>query len=204
MNCVSFEVLLSDYLEGNLDGDARGRVTEHLQSCLACSSLLDEVRLIRGELGSSPKLDLPESLVQRILAQTSGRERPAFWPAFFARLTPPVATARYAFTASVLFAFLSLMVNVFGAELWALGPSHPAALALVEKADRLSGEAYKQWIWLNHLRSRATLGIHFLEEDLRGRFDSHLLTIPFQDYADSLEELRPVGGDTAQEVDSNE
>ena len=204
MNCSSCEVLLSDYLEGNLDLDDRGGATEHLQSCLNCSSLLEEIRLIREELRLSPQLDLPERLVQQILTQTSGSERPAFWPALLARLTPPVATARYAFTASVLFAFLSLMVNVFGAELWALGPSHPAALALVEKADRLSGEAYKQWILLNSLRTRATLGIRFLEEDLRGRFDSHLLTIPFQDYADSLEELRPVGGDTAQEVDSNE
>ena len=204
MNCSSFEVLLSDYLEGNLDHDDQGRVTHHLQSCLGCSSLLEEVRLIREELRLSPQLHLPERLVQQILAQTSSRERPAFWPALLARLTLPVATARYAFTAAVLFAFVSLMVNIFGAELWALGPSHPAALALVEKADRLSGEAYKQWVWLNYLRSRARLEIRFLEEDLRGRFDSHMLTIPFQDYADSLEELQPAEGDRAQEVESDD
>ena len=204
MNCSNFEVLLSDCLEGDLDQDSQGRLTEHLHSCLSCSSLLEEVRQIREGLRQTPALDLPERLVHRILAQTSASERHAFWPALLTRLTLPVVSTRYAFSSLVLFAFVSLMVNVFGAELSALSPSHPAALALVEKADRLSGEAYKQWIWLSYLSSRARQGIGFLEQDLRGRFDSHILTFPFRDYADSLEELQLAGRDRAQEVGTDE
>ncbi len=204
MNCSSFEVLLSDYLEGALDHDTRSRATAHLRGCLNCSSLLEEVRQIREELRSSPALDLPDRLVHRILDRTSGSKPPAFWPALLGRLTPSVFSTRHAFAVSVLFAFVSLMVNVFGSELSALSPSHPAALALVEKADRLSGEAYKQWIWLHHLRSRTTQGIRFFQEDLLGRFDSHILTLPFQDYTDSLQELQSAEKDGGDEVGKHE
>ena len=204
MNCSSFEVLLSDYLEGALDHDIRGRAAEHLRGCFNCACLLEEVRQIREELSLSPELELPERVVHEILDRTSGRERRAFWPVLLGRSTPSVVSSRYAFAASVLFAFVSLMVNVFGAQLSALGPSHPAALALVERAERLSGEAYRQWIWLNYLRSRTTQEIRFFQEDLLGRFDSHILTLPFQDYTDSLEELQSAGHDRVDEVDKHE
>ncbi len=204
MNCSSFEVLLSDYLEGALDHDTRRRAEGHLRGCLNCSSLLEEVRLIRQELRSAPELDLSERLVHQILDRTSGRDHPAFWPALLGHLTPSVVSTRRAFAASVLFAFVSLMVNVFGSALSAFSPSHPAALALVEKADRLSGEAYKQWIWLNYLSSRTTQGIRFLQEDFLGRLDSHILTLPFHDYTDSLEQLQSVGKDRADEEGKHE
>src|SRR4051812_50224030 len=55
MNCLQFENVLSDYLEGQGTSEQRA----HLSSCSACSDLLADLSLISAEASSLRELDGP-------------------------------------------------------------------------------------------------------------------------------------------------
>ncbi len=71
--CEQWEAMLADALDGLLAGEEAARFDSHAHSCEACVQLLDEAR--RGQqwlryLSKEPAV--PQDLVARILAQTTG------------------------------------------------------------------------------------------------------------------------------------
>lgn len=55
--------LISAYLDGELVGDERKRLTDHLSSCGRCSSDMEDMQRVRTAVRSLPVLDLPPGLI---------------------------------------------------------------------------------------------------------------------------------------------
>jgi hypothetical protein len=72
MQCNEFELLLSDALDGVLTGTALDRFQAHARSCKACSPLFAEVQAGRNWLKGLTEVEPPASLVNSILASTTG------------------------------------------------------------------------------------------------------------------------------------
>ena len=74
MTCGDLEILLSDYLEGTLDGDQAARLEAHLESCPGCAELARDARLAMVFIGRAADVEPPPELLTRILDETgSGR-----------------------------------------------------------------------------------------------------------------------------------
>lgn len=114
---------LSDYLDGDLDPSARAEVDAHLRDCVACSSVLHELRAIVEGARHLPVAPPAAEL----------------WPEVAARIAPPVvpfhqpSARRVAFTIPQLAAAaIALMVLTGGLVYMALphpGGSAPADVA---------------------------------------------------------------------------
>ena len=95
MTCAKVDEALPDYLEEALDRATRGRVDEHVGSCLRCSAIMRDIGAIRSYAARLPELapsrDLWAGIADRIepavlpLVARPKREVPRTWiPAFAA------------------------------------------------------------------------------------------------------------------------
>lgn len=181
MNCSSFETLLTDYMDGTLEGPVQAAAQEHVGRCRQCSLLTREVAQLRGELEAFPWVRPPADLVRNILLKTTGLpQKRTLWRDFIVPTVRPFMTQRFAFATLVLFVFLSLMVNIAGPPVGAvLSPSK-----LAENADRVTGQINKKWAQFSDFRSRAINELRLLAEDLYGRIDYHLIQFLFESYSE--------------------
>src|ERR1700757_3509409 len=72
MQCNEFDLLLSDALDGILTGSGLDRFQAHARSCEACGPLLAEAEAGRNWLKGLTEGEPPPSLVNNILASTTG------------------------------------------------------------------------------------------------------------------------------------
>jgi hypothetical protein len=72
MQCVEFDGLLSDALDGVLTGAQLDRFHAHTRTCSACGPLFAEVEAGRNWLKDLTEVEPPVSLVTNILASTTG------------------------------------------------------------------------------------------------------------------------------------
>src|SRR3954452_216295 len=72
MQCNEFDLVLSDALDGILTGTALDRFQAHARSCKACGPLLAEAEAGRNWLKDLTEVEPPASLVNNILASTTG------------------------------------------------------------------------------------------------------------------------------------
>jgi len=68
MDCNEFVELVTAYLEGQLDPDARRRFEEHLAECEGCERYLDQIRRTVKSLGDLPADSLDGQVRDRLLA----------------------------------------------------------------------------------------------------------------------------------------
>lgn len=100
MNCQQARLLLSAYLEAELQPGTRAQLEDHLKLCSDCSRLLEAIRALEPEWSKLPELELPDELLQKIYlipetaraknsGQKSGFSGLKFWlsPAFQPVLT---------------------------------------------------------------------------------------------------------------------
>ena len=75
MTCQQLIEFLNEYVDGDLPIEQRRRFDEHLGICLQCRKYLDSYRkTIRiTKEASIDEVDIPERLVQAILAAKSGQ-----------------------------------------------------------------------------------------------------------------------------------
>jgi len=74
MTCGELEILLCDYLDGRLDGEAARGVEKHLETCAACAELARDSRAATAFLERVAEVEPPPQLLARILTETaSGR-----------------------------------------------------------------------------------------------------------------------------------
>src|ERR1700736_6047550 len=72
MQCNEFDLLLSDALDGVLSGTRLERFQTHARACKACGPLLVEAEAGRNWLKGLTEAEPPASLVNNILASTTG------------------------------------------------------------------------------------------------------------------------------------
>jgi len=75
--CVEVVELVSDYLDGVLDGEMRRRMQEHLALCPACRVYVEQVRDTVRALGRLPEDELPEHAVTELEAAFAAFRRGA-------------------------------------------------------------------------------------------------------------------------------
>ena len=72
MQCHEFDLLLSDALDGVLSGTGLDRFHAHARTCRTCGPLLEEAEAGRQWLKGLTEVEPPASLVNNILASTTG------------------------------------------------------------------------------------------------------------------------------------
>jgi len=76
MSCADVEILLAEYVDGTLHGEAKSAVETHLASCAGCKELADDAAAAVMFLGRVSEVEPPSELVTRILFEvTEGPSR---------------------------------------------------------------------------------------------------------------------------------
>ena len=76
MNCADVEILLADYVDGTLRGDAASALEAHLAGCAACAELARDSAGAVAFMERASAVDAPPELVTRILFEvTAGPSR---------------------------------------------------------------------------------------------------------------------------------
>lgn len=66
MNCQQARLLLSTYLEAELQPGIRAQLEDHLKLCPDCSRLLEAIRTLEPEWSRLPELEPPAGLLQKL------------------------------------------------------------------------------------------------------------------------------------------
>jgi Putative zinc-finger len=133
MQCNEFDLLLSDALDGVLTGTGLDRFQAHASTCKACGPLLAEAEAGRNWLKGLTEVEPPASLVNNILASTTGvdtqrlrvavrapQPRISWWEHVQASLLEPiwavVRQPRFAMSFGMAFFALSVGLTVAGVK----------------------------------------------------------------------------------------
>jgi len=132
MQCIEFEALLADAIDGTLEPQRMSSFEAHAAGCSECGPLLAETRAGLAWMKSLQEAEPPRHLVHNILVATTGREtaeeRAAARRSWLQRLSdwtrsvlvPTWATVRqprFAMSFGMAFFSLSLVLNVTGLKL---------------------------------------------------------------------------------------
>jgi anti-sigma factor RsiW len=106
--CTQYEARLEDFLGGGLSGAEKREVTEHLQSCPACKSALEEAgagsRLLSFmDASSDPGPAFARIVMARIRSEEAARESRGFWQPFVSLAWRFAATAALALVVMVTY-----------------------------------------------------------------------------------------------------
>jgi anti-sigma factor RsiW len=71
MNCADFEILLADYVDGQLLGEHKSAFEAHLSSCAECRELAEDAKAAVGFMERAALVEAPPELVTRILFEVS-------------------------------------------------------------------------------------------------------------------------------------
>src|SRR5579864_5911073 len=133
MQCNEFDLLLSDALDGVLSGSGLDRFRAHSKTCKVCGPLLAEAEAGRNWLKGLTEVEPPASLVNNILASTTGvdtqrlratvrspQPRISWWEHVQASLLEPIWTTvrqpRFAMSFGMAFFALSVALTVAGVK----------------------------------------------------------------------------------------
>jgi len=133
MQCNEFELLLTDAIDGVLTGTGLDRFQAHARVCTACGPLFAEAEAGRNWLKGLTEVEPPASLVNNILASTTGvdtqrlrvtvrtpQPRISWWERMQASVLEPIwATVRqprFAMSFGMAFFALSVGLTVAGVK----------------------------------------------------------------------------------------
>lgn len=130
MQCIEFEALLAEALDGTLDPQRMSAFQAHAAGCADCGPLLADSRAGLQWMKSLQEVEPPRHLVHNILAATTGVERKqepaaAGWIERIADWIRPVLAPtwaairqpRFAMSFGMAFFSLSLVLNLTGVKL---------------------------------------------------------------------------------------
>ena len=87
MNCADVEILLADFVDGTLRGDAASALEAHLAGCAACNQLARDSAEAVAFMERAAVVEAPPELVTRILFEvTAGPSRAVIKPSLVRRL----------------------------------------------------------------------------------------------------------------------
>jgi len=133
MQCNEFDLLLSDALDGVLSGEGLDRFQAHASTCSTCGPLMAEAEAGRTWLKGLTEVEPPASLVNNILASTTGvdtqrlqamtrapQPRVSWWEHVQASYLEPMWTVvrqpRFAMSFGMAFFALSVGLTVAGVK----------------------------------------------------------------------------------------
>ena len=114
MNCGDVEILLADYVDGTLRGDAASALEAHLAGCAACTELARDSAQAVAFIERASTVDAPPELVTRILFEvTAGPSRAVIKPSLvrrlFGRWLEPVLQPRVAMSMAMTVLSLAMI-----------------------------------------------------------------------------------------------
>ena len=159
MQCIEFDALLADALDGTLGGTKRIRFEAHRTSCQSCASMFEETQAGLSWLQALPEVDPPAGFAERILLATSGvqskakAEAPEGWMdrvrGMFAQGFRPVWTTvmqpRFAMSFGMAFFSITLVLNVAGVKVSSLKSVDLRPSALVRTYYEASGRVVRYY-----------------------------------------------------------
>lgn len=159
MDCVSFEALLMDALDGLLTSAKRLEFHAHAQACAKCGPMFAEIKQGMVALKGLEEVEPPESLVHNILAKTSyarsgvairvpgSKQDASLWKRMRAGILRPVLQPRFAMSLGMAFFSITLILNVAGVtkkDLVGLRPGTLRTTAMV-KLNEAEGRVLKYY-----------------------------------------------------------
>ena len=101
MNCADVEILLADFVDGTLRGDAASALEAHLAGCAACREMARDSAEAVAFMERAAVVEAPPELVTRILFEvTVGPSRAVIKPSMvrrlFGRWLEPILQPRFA------------------------------------------------------------------------------------------------------------
>lgn len=156
MDCSKVYLRLSEYVDGQVEAAAAAEIRAHLDACLDCRAVHEELQVLQRDLEDAfPEIEPPatlwEGLEARMQAEdaASAPSEASFWDRFL-RGAPFLRYAALPTFMIIFMAFYSttLFQNVPGLEF------HPSLLHLQEtvEAETL---AYEQEIWVEEMEETA-------------------------------------------------
>ncbi|HVJ06441.1 MAG TPA: zf-HC2 domain-containing protein [Candidatus Saccharimonadales bacterium] len=121
--CAEFDALLTEAIDGTLNGQRRERFDQHKAGCPACSTLFAEVVSGVAWLNEVEDVEPPPNLIHNILAATSGvaqqaakaEPRRTAWERFLVQtriVFAPVLTPRFGMSMGMAFFSITLVLNM--------------------------------------------------------------------------------------------
>jgi len=106
MDCKKMEeIILTDYIDGKLEGAVLKEAEGHIASCAGCRGLVREFKAVAASLHNAPREEPPDLVWEKIRAAITASERaPA--RTFFTRARPAFAFA--ALAAAILAIFIAV------------------------------------------------------------------------------------------------
>lgn len=127
MQCMEFDSLLADALDGVLEGAKLESFERHKSECATCATMFSESESGMNWMQALDEVEPPRMLVHNILAATSGTAvatgiaevaaRRPWWQRIRDRVTThvaPVFTPRFAMSFGMAFFSITLVINVTG------------------------------------------------------------------------------------------
>jgi len=98
MNCQLCQKELDAYCQGNLPGNIRTQVENHLKGCERCASAFAQTQLLNRVINEEREIQSNPFLVTRIMEgiESSSVERPVHQPVFMKVLRPAIITTSLA------------------------------------------------------------------------------------------------------------
>ncbi len=134
MQCVEFDALLNDALDGILSAAKMAEFDRHKGECATCGAMFAEVKAGLNWLETLEEVEPPRNMVHNILVATSGVaetkhaaeiSKPPIWDRVRTWVAPhvaPIFTPRFAMSCAMAFFSISMVMNVAGIRVKDLTP----------------------------------------------------------------------------------
>jgi hypothetical protein len=159
MQCTEFDALLTDALDGVLNGPKLVRFNTHKSGCAACAEMFSEAQAGMNWLKALPEMDPPAGFAERILLATSGiqakakAETPRTWIEQLRDIVAPkfrpvwttVMQPRFAMSFGMAFFSITLVLNVVGVKVTSLRAADLRPSAMVRNYYETTGRLVKYY-----------------------------------------------------------
>ena len=157
MQCLEFEALLADALDGTLTGQAMANFNSHKASCPTCAPMFAEAEAGLSWLKSLDEVEPPADMVRSIMLATVGMENAAqaiqverkpFMQKLRELVQPifaPVMTPRFAMSFGMAFFSISMLLNVSGVRIADLRNMDLSARGLTRTYHETQAKAAKYY-----------------------------------------------------------
>jgi hypothetical protein len=148
MICAEFEVILSDYVDGNVSVEMRRAIEQHADQCAACRELLRDVFHAVAFLERAEEVTPPPELITRIVYHApQGRvrkdfESSGFLSRSFAKWLQPVLQPKFAMSMAMTILSFAMLGRCAGIQVKEL---KPADLNPVVLWNNFEGKGYRLW-----------------------------------------------------------
>lgn len=146
MKCVDLEILLCDYVDGELSPAEKATVELHLGSCAACRELVADARAAVALMERAAEVEVPPALVNGILFEIRNEAKgPALKKkagGWVAKLFEPVLQPKFAMGMAMTILSFSMIGRFAGVPIRQL---KPADLEPARIWATLEDKAYRTW-----------------------------------------------------------